>query len=132
LIPSVPQEQFINMVKVLVVEDTPAQMELITLYLRENGYNVFTANNAKDGLELIDKESPDVVVTDVVMEGMNGFEMCRAIKKNPITEKIPVIACTSRNTDLDRLWGMKQGVDAYLGKPFTSEELIRAVKSVAK
>ncbi len=120
------------MVKVLVVEDTPAQMELITLYLRENGYNVFTANNAKDGLEMISKESPDVVVTDVVMEGMNGFEMCRAIKKNPATEKIPVIACTSRNTDLDRLWGMKQGVDAYLGKPFTSEELIRAVKSVAK
>ncbi len=120
------------MVKVLVVEDTPAQMELITLYLRENGYNVFNAKNAKDGLEMIDKENPDVVVTDVVMEGMNGFEMCRAIKKNPATEKIPVIACTSRNTDLDRLWGMKQGVDAYLGKPFTSEELIRAVKSVAK
>ncbi len=120
------------MVKVLVVEDTPAQMELITLYLKNNGYSVFTANNAKDGLVMIEQENPDVVVTDVVMEGMNGFEMCRAIKKNPATEKIPVIACTSRNTDLDRMWGMKQGVDAYLGKPFTSEELIRAVKSVVR
>lgn len=119
------------MVKVLVVEDTPAQMELITLYLRDSGYSVFTAKNAKDGLALIGQENPDVVVTDVVMEGMNGFEMCRAIKKNPDTKKIPVIACTSRNSDLDRMWGMKQGVDAYVSKPFTSEELVRAVKAVA-
>jgi two-component system, chemotaxis family, response regulator PixH len=119
------------MVKVLVVEDTQAQMDLITLYLKDNGYSVTTANNAKDGLEAIERDKPDVVVTDVVMEGMNGFELCRAIKKNPITEKIPVVACTSRNSDLDRMWGMKQGVDAYVGKPFTSEELVRAVKAVA-
>jgi two-component system, chemotaxis family, response regulator PixH len=119
------------MVKVLVVEDTLAQMDLIKLYLNEGGYKVLTANNAKDGLALLDSEKPDVVITDVVMEGMNGFEMCRAIKKNPATEKVPVIACTSRNTDLDRMWGMKQGVDAYIGKPFTSEELVRAVRSVA-
>jgi two-component system, chemotaxis family, response regulator PixH len=119
------------MVKVLVVEDTPSQMDLITLYLKEGGFAVLTANNAKDGLDLLAKEKPDVVITDVVMEGMNGFEMCRSIKKNPETEKIPVIACTTRNTDLDRMWGMKQGVDAYVGKPFTSEEIIRAVRSVA-
>jgi two-component system, chemotaxis family, response regulator PixH len=119
------------MVKVLVVEDTQAQMDLITLYLKDSGYIVTTANNAKDGLEAIERDKPDVVVTDVVMEGMNGFEMCRAIKKNPSTEKIPVVACTSRNSDLDRMWGMKQGVDAYVGKPFTSEELVRAVKAVA-
>jgi two-component system, chemotaxis family, response regulator PixH len=119
------------MVKVLVVEDTQAQMDLITLYLKDNGYSVTTATNAKDGLEAIEREKPDVVVTDVVMEGMNGFEMCRAIKKNPTTEKIPVVACTSRNSDLDRMWGMKQGVDAYVAKPFTSEELVRAVKAVA-
>jgi two-component system, chemotaxis family, response regulator PixH len=119
-----------TMVKVLVVEDTLAQMDLIKLYLSEGGYKVLTANNAKDGLALLNSEKPDVVITDVVMEGMNGFEMCRAIKKNPDTENVPVIACTSRNTDLDRMWGMKQGVDAYVGKPFTSEELVRAVRSV--
>jgi two-component system, chemotaxis family, response regulator PixH len=119
------------MVKVLVVEDTQAQMDLITLYLKDNGYSVTTANNAKDGLAAIERDKPDVVVTDVVMEGMNGFEMCRAIKKNPTTENIPVVACTSRNSDLDRMWGMKQGVDAYVAKPFTSEELVRAVKAVA-
>jgi two-component system, chemotaxis family, response regulator PixH len=116
--------------KVLVVEDTQAQMDLITLYLKDNGYSVMTAKNAKEGLDALGRERPDVIVTDVVMEGMNGFELCRAIKKNPDTQEIPVIACTSRNSDLDRMWGMKQGVDAYVSKPFTSEELVRAVKSV--
>lgn len=119
------------MVKVLVVEDTPSEMQLMTLYLKDNGYQVVSANNAKDGLELVDKEKPDVVITDVVMEGMNGFEFCRTLKKNPDTENIPVIACTSRNQDLDKLWGKKQGVNVYLTKPYSQEDIIQAVKSVA-
>jgi two-component system, chemotaxis family, response regulator PixH len=76
------------MVKILVVEDTPSEMQLMTLYLRDNGYQVVSANNAKDGLELVTKEKPDIVITDVVMEGMNGFEFCRTLKKNPDTENI--------------------------------------------
>jgi twitching motility two-component system response regulator PilH len=119
------------MLKVLVVEDTPSEMQLMTMYLKDNGYQVVTANNAKDGLDLVTKEKPDVVITDVVMEGMNGFEFCRTLKKNPDTEKIPVIACTSRNQDLDKLWGKKQGVNAYVTKPYSQEDIIGAVKSVA-
>jgi two-component system, chemotaxis family, response regulator PixH len=118
------------MVKILVVEDTPSEMQLMTLYLRDNGYQVVSANNAKDGLELVTKEKPDIVITDVVMEGMNGFEFCRTLKKNPDTENIPVIACTSRDQDLDKLWGKKQGVNAYVTKPYSQEEIISAVKSV--
>lgn len=119
------------MVKVLVVEDTPSEQELISLYLRESGYTVIVANDAKTALDQTATERPDVVLTDVVMPGMNGFELCRSLKKNPDTQKIPVIACTSKNQELDRLWGMKQGVDVYVTKPFTREEIIRAVKSVA-
>jgi two-component system, chemotaxis family, response regulator PixH len=119
-----------QMVKILVVEDTPSEMQLMTLYLRDNGYQVVSANNAKDGLELVTKEKPDIVITDVVMEGMNGFEFCRTLKKNPDTENIPVIACTSRDQDLDKLWGKKQGVNAYVTKPYSQEEIINAVKSV--
>jgi twitching motility two-component system response regulator PilH len=116
---------------VLVVEDTPSEMELMTLYLRESGYKVITATNGKEALEKISQQKPDVVITDVVMPDMNGFEMCRSLKKNPDTKDLPVIACTSKNQELDRLWGMKQGVDIYLTKPYTKEEIIRAVKSVA-
>jgi two-component system, chemotaxis family, response regulator PixH len=119
-----------QMVKILVVEDNPSEMQLMTLYLRDNGYQVVSANNAKDGLELVTKENPDLVITDVVMEGMNGFEFCRTLKKNPDTENIPVIACTSRDQDLDKLWGKKQGVNAYVTKPYSQEEIISAVKSV--
>jgi twitching motility two-component system response regulator PilH len=116
---------------VLVVEDTPSEMELMTLYLRESGYKVITATNGKEALEKVSQEKPDVVITDVVMPDMNGFELCRSLKKNPDTKNVPVIACTSKNQELDRLWGMKQGVDIYLTKPYTKEEIIRAVKSVA-
>ncbi|MBR8826636.1 MAG: response regulator [Gomphosphaeria aponina SAG 52.96 = DSM 107014] len=118
------------MVKVLVVEDTPSERDLISLYLREGGYTVIVANDAKAALDETAQQKPDVVVTDVVMPGMNGFELCRSLKKNEDTKGIPVIACTSKNQELDRLWGMKQGVDVYVTKPFTREEIIRAVKSV--
>jgi two-component system, chemotaxis family, response regulator PixH len=120
------------MVKILVVEDTPSEMQLMTLYLKDNGYQVISANNAKDGLDLVNSEKPDVVITDVVMEGMNGFEFCRVLKKNPETEQIPVIACTSRSQNLDKMWGKKQGVDVYVTKPYSQEDIIDAVKSVSK
>jgi two-component system, chemotaxis family, response regulator PixH len=120
-----------QMVKILVVEDTPSEMKLMTMYLKDNGYQVISTDNAKDGLSMVDKEKPDLVITDVVMEGMNGFEFCRTLKKNPDTEKIPVIACTSRNQDLDKLWGKKQGVDVYVTKPYSQEDIIKAVKSVS-
>ena len=119
------------MVTVLVVEDTPSERELITSYLRDGGYNVIHAHNGKEGLKKSMEEKPDIVVTDVVMPEMNGFELCRSLKKNPATQNLPVVVCTSKNQELDRLWGMKQGADIYITKPFTREDIIRAVKSVA-
>ncbi len=116
---------------VLVVEDTPSERELIANYLRESGYAVISAADAKDALDKAAKQKPDVVVTDVVMPGMNGYELCRSLKKNPATKKLPIVVCTSKNQELDRLWGMKQGADVYITKPFTQEELIRAVRSVS-
>jgi twitching motility two-component system response regulator PilH len=125
------QTKITIMITVLVVEDTMSEQQLITLYLQEAGYKVINANNGKDALSKVSDQKPDVVVTDVVMPGMNGFELCRSLKKNPDTQKLPVIACTSKNQELDRLWGMKQGVDVYVTKPFTREEIVRAIRSVA-
>lgn len=118
------------MVTVLVVDDMSSERELISTYLRESGYTVL---NATDGQEALDKtlaQKPDVVVTDLVMPGMSGLELCRSLKKNAATQKLPIVACTSKNQELDRLWGMKQGVDVYVTKPFTKDEILRAVKSV--
>lgn len=115
---------------VLVVDDAPSELELISTYLQEGGYTVISAYDAKEALTKAALHRPDVVVTDVVMPGMNGFELCRNLKKNPATEKLPVVLCTSKNQELDRLWGLKQGANVYVTKPFGREELIRAVKSL--
>lgn len=119
------------MATVLVVEDTQSEMELISSYLRDSGYTVISANDAKDALVKAEEQKPDVVVSDVVMPGMSGLELCRSLKKNAVTQKLPVVICTSKNQELDRLWAMKQGADAYVIKPFTKEELVRAVKLVS-
>ena len=118
------------MITVLVVEDTPSERELICDYLRQGGYNVVSAVSGSEGLEKFATIQPNVVITDLVMPGMNGLELCRAIKKMATT-KVPVIACTSKSQELDRLWGMKQGIDVYLTKPFTKEDIIQAVRSLS-
>ncbi|GAB4458056.1 MAG: response regulator [Elainellaceae cyanobacterium] len=114
---------------ILVVEDTPSEMKLISYYLQESGYSVINAVSAKEALERIIEKKPDVIITDVVMPEMSGFELCRNLKKHPETEKVPVIICTSKNQEIDRLWAMRQGANAYLTKPFTREELLKVVQS---
>jgi two-component system, chemotaxis family, response regulator PixH len=119
------------MITILIVEDTLSELELMSYYLRESGYNVIDALGGEEALNKVMESKPDVIVTDVVMPGMSGFELCRRLKTNPSTEKIPIVICSSKNQEIDRLWGMKQGADAYLTKPFSREQIIRAIKSVA-
>jgi two-component system, chemotaxis family, response regulator PixH len=115
---------------ILVVEDSPSELELMSHYLKESGYNVIKATGAKEALEKALLEKPDVIVTDVVMPGMSGFELCRYLKKEPSTQKVPIVICSSKNQEIDRLWAMRQGADAYVTKPYTREQLLRAIKSV--
>lgn len=115
---------------VLVVEDTQSEMELMSHYLRESGCRVICANTAQEALDKAAEQRPDVIVTDVVMPGMSGFELCRSLKKQPETTHVPIVICTSKNQDIDRLWGMKQGADAYVTKPYTQDQLVHAVTSV--
>jgi two-component system, chemotaxis family, response regulator PixH len=116
--------------KILIVEDSPSELELMSRYLQESGYDVIKAAGAKEAIEKALLEKPDVIVTDVVMPGMSGFELCRSLKKHPITEKLPIVICSSKNQEIDRLWAMKQGADAYITKPYTRENLLRTIKSV--
>lgn len=116
---------------ILIVEDSPSELELMSHYLKESGYEVIQATGAKEALEKVSIEKPDVIVTDVVMPGMSGFELCRALKRNPNTENVPIVVCSSKNQEIDRLWAMRQGADAYLTKPYTRDELLLAIKSLA-
>jgi chemotaxis family two-component system response regulator PixH len=116
---------------ILIVEDSPSELELMSHYLNESGYNVIKASGAKEALEKAISEEPDIIVTDVVMPGMSGFELCRSLKRNPVTQKVPIVICSSKNQEIDRLWAMRQGADAYVTKPYTREQLLRAIISVA-
>lgn len=118
------------MITVLVVDDVPSQVELISIYLRDSGYKVIQASNAQEALQKTVEQKPDVIVTDVVMSGMNGFQLCRSIKRNPATCELPVVLCTGRNQKLDRIWGIRQGADLYMTKPFTREEIVKAIRSL--
>ena len=113
---------------VLVVDDLKAQLNLISSYLEQEGYMVMTAENGSEALAKATANSPDLVITDLVMPEMSGLEFCRKLKKDPATAAIPVIACTTKDRDMDKKWAKKQGVVAYLVKPFSKEEIIAAVR----
>ena len=116
---------------ILIVEDSISELELMTHYLLESGYQIIKSTNAKTALDLVSSSHPDLIITDVVMPGMSGYELCRALKKNPLTKKVPVLICSSKNQEIDRLWGMKQGADAYLTKPYTRDQLLQAIEAMA-
>ncbi len=117
---------------VLVVEDSPAQRAMIKDLLKGSGLVVTEATDGVEALEQILKYRPDVVVLDIVMPRMNGYEVCRRLKADPKTQNVPVVMCSSKGEEFDRYWGMKQGADAYIAKPFQPTELIGTVKQLLR
>jgi twitching motility two-component system response regulator PilH len=117
---------------VLVVEDSVTQREMITDLLKGSGLTVTVASDGVEALEQIQSRSPDLVVLDIVMPRMNGYEVCRQIKANPKTQNIPVVMCSSKGEEFDRYWGMRQGADAYIAKPFQPTELVGTVKQLLR
>lgn len=117
---------------VLVVEDSSAQREMITELLRGSGLKVTVASDGVEALERIQVQPPDLVVLDIVMPRMNGYEVCRRIKADPATQNVPVVMCSSKGEEFDRYWGMKQGADAYIAKPFQPTELVGTVKQLLR
>ena len=99
-------------------------------YLDNGDYKIVKSTGAKEAFDIALKDSIDVIVSDVVMPEMSGFELCRQLKRNSVTQKLPIILCTSKNQEIDKLWGMKQGASAYLTKPYTREQLIETIQSV--
>jgi twitching motility two-component system response regulator PilH len=117
---------------VLVVEDSPAQREMITDLLRGSGLNVSIATDGVEAIEVIQTQCPDLVILDIVMPRMNGYEVCRRLKSDPLTQAVPVVMCSSKGEEFDRYWGMKQGADAYIAKPFQPTELVGTVKQLLR
>jgi twitching motility two-component system response regulator PilH len=117
--------------KILIVDDSPTERFFLADLLTRHGYEVVTAESGEEGLLKAKQELPAVVLMDVVMPGLNGFQSTRAISKDPATQSIPVVLCTSKNTETDRIWGMRQGARDYMIKPVDPEELLARVAELA-
>ncbi|RMG34613.1 MAG: response regulator [Gammaproteobacteria bacterium] len=118
------------MAKVLVVDDSPTELHILTRYLEEGGHQTLTAADGKEGVEVARSEQPDLILMDVVMPGLNGFQATRKISRDPTTRSIPVVMITTKDQDTDREWGLRQGARAYLVKPVTEAELLCTVEEV--
>lgn len=115
---------------VLVVDDSKTELMVLTDLLSKNGYNVRTAENAEEAFRRLSEEKPDLILMDVVMPGQNGFQLTRAITRDPLYSAIPVIMCTSKNQETDRVWGMRQGARDYVTKPVEASELLSKIKAL--
>ncbi|MGK7917990.1 MAG: response regulator transcription factor [Prochloraceae cyanobacterium] len=118
------------MATALIVEDSLTELKIITSCLEQIGIDVSTAKSGEEALEKITINLPDLIVLDVVLPGRSGYEICRNLKNETKTSKIPIILCSTKKTEMDKFWGMRQGADAYLHKPVDQQELIRTVKQL--
>ena len=116
-------------IAILVVDDEKEIADLVEIYLVSDGYKVFKANNAKEGLEILDQEEIHLVLLDIMMPGMDGLEMCRKIRE---TNNIPIIMLSAKSTDLDKILGLGTGADDYVVKPFLPRELTARVRAVLR
>jgi twitching motility two-component system response regulator PilH len=117
---------------ILVVDDSPTERFFLTDLLKRSGYVVLTAENGDDALAKIRLERPSLVVMDVVMPGSSGFQVTRALNRDPATQSIPVILCTSKSTETDRIWGLRQGARDYVTKPVDGEILLAKIAELVR
>ncbi len=111
------------MARILIVDDSPSQLMSIRRIVEKLGHEALTAEDGAAGVEAAKRELPDLILMDVVMPNLNGFQATRSITREPTTKHIPVILVTTKDQDTDRVWGMRQGAKAYITKPFSEAEL---------
>ena len=119
-----------NMAKVMIVDDSPTEVHVLQTMLTKNGHEVVVATSGEEGVEMAKTESPDLILMDVVMPGMNGFQATRQISKNTETSSIPVIMVTTKDQETDKVWAMRQGAKDYIVKPVQEKALIEHVNMV--
>jgi twitching motility two-component system response regulator PilH len=115
--------------KILLVDDSKTELHVLSELLTKRGYQVRTAENGEEAMRRLQEEKPDLILMDVVMPGQNGFQLTRAITRDPLFASVPVIICTSKNQETDRVWGMRQGARDYVVKPVNPDELLAKIKA---
>jgi twitching motility two-component system response regulator PilH len=116
--------------KILIVDDSPTERHVLNDMLTKAGYEVIASDNGEDAIARAKRDKPDVILMDVVMPGLNGFQATRAISRDPETRSIPIIICTSKTQETDKIWGMRQGARNYVVKPVNREELLAKIAAL--
>jgi twitching motility two-component system response regulator PilH len=118
------------MAQVLIVDDSPTEAHVLKGMLEKNGFEVETADNGTEGIERAKALKPDLILMDVVMPGLNGFQATRQLTKDPETSEIPVIIVTTKDQETDRVWGLRQGAKDFLSKPISEKTLMEKISLV--
>ncbi|MBT9612399.1 MAG: response regulator [Burkholderiales bacterium] len=118
------------MSKIMVVDDSPTERHFLGELLTKQGYQVVMAESGEEAMEKAKQLKPDLILMDVVMPGLNGFQATRAITKAEETKNIPVIMCTSKGQETDKVWGMRQGARDYVVKPVNKDDLLRKIAAL--
>ena len=118
------------MANILIVDDSPTELHVLKTMLEKNGFFVSSATCGEEGVEKAKVEQPDMILMDVVMPGMNGFQAAREITSNPETSNIPIIIVSTKDQETDRMWGLRQGAKDYITKPAKEKELIGKINTL--
>lgn len=118
------------MTTVLLVEDSLTESEILTRYLQQAGLHVVLARSSEEAQQSLSQQRPDLIVLDVILPGQSGFELCRELKSSVATDGIPVVMCSTKDTDADKLWGNMLGADAYLPKPVNQQEFLQTIQQL--
>lgn len=118
------------MAHILIVDDSPTEVHILATILKKHGYEISTAADGVQGVAAVQDINPDLILMDVVMPNMNGFQATRQLTRNPDTKHIPIIIVTTKDQETDRVWGLRQGAKDYITKPMSESELIAKVKNI--
>ena len=118
------------MARILIVDDSPSQLMGIRRIVEKLGHDALTAEDGAAGVEAAKREIPDLILMDVVMPNLNGFQATRQISKDPKTSHIPVVLVTTKDQETDKVWGMRQGAKAYITKPINEEQLVQTIQEI--
>ena len=116
--------------KILVIDDSPTERHVLVEILNNGGYDIITAESGEEGIEKARAEQPDLILMDVVMPGLNGYQATRTLTRDESTKHIPVIVCTSKGQETDKIWGLRQGAHDYMTKPINGEELLMKIAAL--
>ncbi|HUH30190.1 MAG TPA: response regulator [Rhodanobacter sp.] len=119
------------MASILIIDDSPTDVQVFTTLLERAGHQVTAVNSAEEGIARARATLPEVIIMDVIMPGMNGFQATRTLTRDPVTAHVPVIMITTKSMETDRVWGLRQGARAFITKPVREDELLACIRDLS-